>query len=1305
MKNQSNSNLYDFWFEQGLKLSDSNLYDQALFAYDQVLEIKPDCSVAWYNRGIILGKLQKHEEAILSYDKALAITSNYCEAWVNRGIVLSNLQKYEEALFSYNQALRSNCNFYRAWYNKANLLRELKRYEEAIFSYEKVIKIKPDCYKAWLYKGITLDGLGKNREAIDSYSGALKIKPKSYEAWFNKGRAYQILKQYEKSIISYSKSLKIKPSCYQSWYQLGNVFSDLQLYQQALNSYNKALKINSISYEIWANKGDVLTYLKLDNEAIESYKKATTINPNFYNAWKCLGDAFSRLRKIQEAISCYDKALGVNQNYEVALYKKGSCLLYLNKYEEAIANFDKALSIQPNNYIYWVFKAQALIELGRLKEAIASYDTAIALEPNDGSVWLMRSSPLMKLNNWEEALYSLEKAITLEPNSSQFYSMALLKKGSILRCLKCYKEGIKVLDGYININSNDYEAWFEKAECLYGLELSPQALKCIDKAIALNSESSKCWTTKGYILNSLKSYNKALECLEKAIDLNLYNHGAWNGKGRSILFLESNHIEALDCFIKATELYPNYAEAWAFQGNILSMFLRRYEEAIKCFDKAIEIDSNYDRALDGKGFTLMYLGHYEDALYCLNKTLEINPNYASAWVNKGALLGILGKWEETLICCEKGTEIEPEYFLGWANRGNALLSLNRYQEAIVSIDRALDIKLDCYQAWIARASIILNLVNYDKSSIFSLSAIAKKKPELNQTGYRGALSNLKEGLKYCNKENQPEGYGQFHRVIGLFHYDEATKRHNSYKYYQLAKDEYHQALKILTVKDFPEIHLEILQDLIRVYLVLGETEQAKELQRRGTDIYKLLSNGCSSPKKQQQLAVKFATFQQLTVDLAIESGDSAQALELAEQGKNACLSWLLYGLDEEIGFSPWEKIGNIPNNNTAVLYWHLSPVSLQTFILKHDSLEPIVINSSLEQHRKTYIESLNSLKLFENWVDNWNQKYDEYRSKGKERQQIRTGASWRAEMPQQLTSLRNILSIQEIEKHLTGIEQLILVPHRDLHRFPLHALFSEKFEITYLPSLQMGLSLQKIQPDETATPSLLSVEAPNSEGLSPLNFAILESGTICKFFSDSKRLQGDVATKERVATELGNSYNALHFAGHGLYNFHDPKSSELALSGTDRLTLAEIRQQNLSHYQLVTLSACETAITGNQTITTEYVGLVSGFLSVGVSHVVSTLWTVESAASALVMIEFYRRWKAGIPKAKALAETTHWLRNLTVSELKEWYKDLLNQLSPDDKKIKPFIKTELRKLNKIEQDKKLYEHPYYWAAFIITGNI
>jgi CHAT domain-containing protein len=117
------------------------------------------------------------------------------------------------------------------------------------------------------------------------------------------------------------------------------------------------------------------------------------------------------------------------------------------------------------------------------------------------------------------------------------------------------------------------------------------------------------------------------------------------------------------------------------------------------------------------------------------------------------------------------------------------------------------------------------------------------------------------------------------------------------------------------------------------------------------------------------------------------------------------------------------------------------------------------------------------------------------------------------------------------------------------------------------------------------------------------------------------------------------------------------------------------------------------------------VDLVSGFLSAGVSLVVSTLWTVESFANALVMIEFYRRLQPDKSAATALTEATAWLKELTARELTQWYEDLLLNLRPDELRIRAYVATQMYRTSKLAPEQKLYSHPYFWAAFTIAGKL
>lgn len=328
-------------------------------------------------------------------------------------------------------------------------------------------------------------------------------------------------------------------------------------------------------------------------------------------------------------------------------------------------------------------------------------------------------------------------------------------------------------------------------------------------------------------------------------------------------------------------------------------------------------------------------------------------------------------------------------------------------------------------------------------------------PTLDQRGYPGCLASLREGLKYCLRDTHPEGWGVLHFHIGNAHYRESKRQENPRPYWRDALRSYHTALETLTVEAFPELYLEVLQRLIRTHLALDELPIARFHQQQGTDLFERL-RAATSDRLKPAFESKFSSFSQLEIDLLVGENNPIAALEQAEFYKNRCLTWILDAW-QETGLSPdYGAMQSLCNPETALLYWHLSPDSLTTFILTAGDLQ--LLESDLRQQAQQFTQ----------WMHDYDRLYRDYASQKKDandpgqNQTDRATHPWRQSLEGELKRLRQILhSDRLIEQLPPTVHTLILLPHRDLHRFPLHTLFPDRFTVTYLPSVQIGLNLRQ----------------------------------------------------------------------------------------------------------------------------------------------------------------------------------------------------------------------------------------------------
>jgi hypothetical protein len=220
-----------------------------------------------------------------------------------------------------------------------------------------------------------------------------------------------------------------------------------------------------------------------------------------------------------------------------------------------------------------------------------------------------------------------------------------------------------------------------------------------------------------------------------------------------------------------------------------------------------------------------------------------------------------------------------------------------------------------------------------------------------------------------------------------------------------------------------------------------------------------------------------------------------------------------------------------------------------------------------------------------------------------------------------------------------------------------------------------------------ATLALLAVAAPDVAGKQPLPAALREVARIARQWARADTITD--GPPGRVEEMLMN-HNVWHFACHCDVTPDSILDSALSLTGA-QLSLRAILALPPMPRRLAVLSSCETHLSGTQ-LPNEAMGLPAGLLQTGFAGVVASHWRVLDRSTAHFMIRFHELWCGhGLSPAAALAETQRWLRTATPAEL-----NASLDVIPDRPANGSAEQTRVRAAGK-------YGHPYYWAAFALTG--
>ena len=878
--------------------------------------------------------------------------------------------------------------------------------------------------------------------------------------------------------------------------------------------------------------------------------------------------------------------------------------------------------------------------------------------------------------------------------------------------------------GWCEALNKNSEAHWSSGDNEEGMALAEEALQLgIDAFGEEDTFVAASYCNIGGVYINLGSYQLALENYQKVLGICLkalgpehpyvaYSYGhigvVYNDFGDYQRALEY-YQKALGIWFKA--LGPEHPDVAASYNNIGNVYCERgdYQQALENLQKALGIclkalgpEHPYVAYSYGNiGVVYRELGDYQQALENFEKALEIklkalgpeHPRVASSYNNIGVVYTDFGDYQRALENYEKALGIclkalgpeHPRVALSYNNIGSVYYYLGDYQRALENLQKALGICLKALgpdHPYVAASynnigEAYYNLGDYERALEYYEKALAIWLKALGSEHPGMTLIYGNIGDVYRAQDESDSALVYYEKSIEIFEQSrgkiESEELRKSYT--ETVSDRYEAIISLLMGMGRPEEAFEYI-----------ERSKSKSLQDALQEEYDI-DFGKGTIKEKIKESKRLGMKAEALEGQLIEEKQKPDSLQNVLKIEN--LSKLLAKTKEEY-FRVAAEIQADPDYAFAV---RVEPTDIGVLRNELPEGQKLLMTYAGENELYLFLVSREGYEVRSVPVsrDSLYGLISRCRSlcgvgnaKRLDNEDKLFGWSWEDDgsefYRQEVAPLKDVLSelytclVEPLEEELSSAEVVTFIPSGQLYYIPWGALLdtegdslvflSEKYNWNILTSTELLRCIQRSKHKHRRLRFLALVG--NPAGIHPpLPSTEEEVTSIESVYPNSTTLTGFDATEPQVIRVTPQN-QVLHLATHCKLDRDSPWDSYISLAQTDSTdghwTISEISGQSWDKMQLVTLSACETALGGDRP-GLEFQSMAKAFSVAieGPPSIVATLWPVADESTKELMVTFYEELKRN-PKSEALHKAQQKL---------------------------------------IHSDK--YAHPFFWAPFILIG--
>ncbi len=959
-------------------------------------------------------------------------------------------------------------------------------------------------------------------------------------------------------------------------------------------------------------------------------------------------------------------------------------------------------------------------DLGQDEQAMDYYERALGIQQEigdregEGTTLANIAAFYASVGQYEQALDYCQRALGIqqEIGDREGEGATLHNIGAIYSSLGQYKEALdyyqRALAIQREIGDRRHEGTvLDRIGTVYGnLGQNEEALDCHQQALAIQQEIGDR-AGEGRALNAIGAVYRSLGRYDHALD---YHQ-------RSLAIRQ--------------EIGDRAGEGATLQNTgVVYWLLGQYERALDYHQRALaiqqEIEDPADEALtlNNTGAVYWSLGQYEEALVYFHQALAVYQEIGyrlgqgSGLNNIGLVYDYLGQDDRALEYYQRALAVQQEI----GDRMGEATTLNNIGLVYHRHDDALEDTGDQTDESATRDSIGADESpnQYEQALDYYQRALAIQQEIGDRAGEGNTLYNI--GTIYWTLGQHEQALVYHQRALTIqqeigdragegYTLDNIGSVYGSLGENEQALDYHQRALAIQQEIGDRRGEGKTLNKIGLAYEQLGLVSEAIAFYQQAADVVESIQKEIGIPELKGTYAAQEVAVYDRLVNLLWEEGRLQEAFEYAERARaRALLDQLAGGLVDFRAGAPRILLDQEQTLRAEIAARRAQLVTLRNrpreqrdtsaimdtqaeLITLEADYEALLIELKLQSSELASLVSVDvaSLAEIQGLLDANTTLVEYFVTEGRTLAFIITHDTFNAlaldisreDLTETITIFRDFARLED--PHPASLQQLYawlisplraylttsmlgIVPHNVLHYLPFAALtdgdryLSDDHGLFTLPSASLLPFVKGKCKSESG--NLLALGNPTIvEPMPALRFAEQEAISIAALFG-TQAMTGEDAT-ESVVWSQGGGAGVLHIAAHGEYDRNNPLFSTIYLAedtqNDGRLEVHEVYGLDLTAAtNLVVLSACQTQL-GTLSAGDEVVGLSRAFLYAGTPSVLASLWSVDDEATALLMERFYTHLRAGMGKAEALRQA---------------------QID---------VRAE-------------YPHPYYWAAFVLTGD-